>query len=85
MIKKFLLISTLMLIVGQSALALKGNRPNILFIITDDQSWEHLGCYGDPAVRTPNIDRLANKGVRFEHAYCAAPSCSPSRAAIITG
>lgn len=84
MIKKLLLLSTL-LFISQSALALKGSRPNILFIITDDQSWEHLGCYGDPAVRTPTIDRLANEGVRFEHAYCAAPSCSPSRAAIITG
>ena len=60
-------------------------RPNFLFIITDDQSWEHVGCYGDPAVRTPSIDRLAKQGTRFTNAYCAAPSCSPSRAAILTG
>jgi len=60
-------------------------KPNILFIITDDQSWEHAGCYGDKAIRTPAIDRLAREGVRFEHAYCAAPSCSPSRAGILTG
>jgi len=60
-------------------------RPNILFIITDDQSWEHTGCYGDKAVRTPNIDKLAEEGVKFNHAYCAAPSCSPSRAGILTG
>ena len=60
-------------------------KPNILFIITDDQSWEHAGCYGDKALRTPSIDRLANEGVRFENAYCAAPSCSPSRAGIFTG
>lgn len=59
--------------------------PNLLLIITDDQSWEHAGCYGDKAVRTPAMDRLAENGVRFEHAYCAAPSCSPSRAAILTG
>jgi uncharacterized sulfatase len=59
--------------------------PNILFIITDDQSWEHLGCYGDKAVRTPNIDTLAWQGVLFKNAYCAAPSCSPSRASILTG
>lgn len=60
-------------------------RPNILFIITDDQSWEHLGSYGDKAVRTPAIDALAREGVRFENAYTAAPSCSPSRAGILTG
>ncbi|MCP4313109.1 MAG: sulfatase-like hydrolase/transferase, partial [Bacteroidetes bacterium] len=60
-------------------------RPNILFIITDDQSWEHLGSYGDEAVRTPAIDKLATEGVRFENAYTAAPSCSPSRAGILTG
>ncbi len=59
--------------------------PNILFVITDDQSFEHVGCYGDQAVRTPAIDRLAGEGVRFTNAYCAAPSCSPSRAGILTG
>jgi len=60
-------------------------RPNILFVITDDQSWEHAGCYGDQAVRTPAIDKLATGGVKFNNAYCAAPSCSPSRAGILTG
>ncbi len=60
-------------------------RPNILFVITDDQSWEHNGCYGDQAIRTPAIDKLATDGVRFNNAYCAAPSCSPSRAGILTG
>ncbi len=59
--------------------------PNVLLIITDDQSWEHLGCYGDQAVSTPYIDRLAREGVRFEQAYTPCPSCSPSRAAILTG
>lgn len=59
--------------------------PNILFIMTDDQSWRHLGCYGDSAVRTPAMDDLAARGARFTNAYCAAPSCSPSRAAILTG
>ena len=60
-------------------------RPNMLFIITDDQSWEHLGCYGDQAVRTPNVDQLATNGIRFQNAYTACPSCSPSRAGILTG
>ena len=60
-------------------------KPNILLVITDDQSWEHAGSYGDRAVRTPSIDRLSREGIRFENAYTACPSCSPSRAAILTG
>ena len=60
-------------------------KPNILLVITDDQSWEHVGSYGDRAVQTPYIDQLSREGIRFEHAYAACPSCSPSRAAILTG
>lgn len=60
-------------------------KPNILLVITDDQSWEHAGCYGDQVIRTPSIDRLSREGIRFENAYTACPSCSPSRAAILTG
>jgi N-sulfoglucosamine sulfohydrolase len=59
-------------------------RPNILICIADDWS-PHAGVYGDKVVKTPNIDRLAQKGVVFRNAFCAAPSCSPSRAAILTG
>lgn len=75
----------LLLVSMSTAIAAASERPNILFIITDDQSWQHVGCYGDPAVRTPAMDDLAARGVRFTNAYCAAPSCSPSRAAILTG
>ena len=60
-------------------------RPNILVAIADDWSWLHAGAYGDPAVRTPTIDRLAREGMRFTHAFVAAPSCTPSRAALLTG
>jgi arylsulfatase A-like enzyme len=60
-------------------------RPNILFLIADDWSYPHAGIYGDPTVRTPTFDRLANEGALFENAYCAAPSCSPSRASILLG
>jgi arylsulfatase A-like enzyme len=60
-------------------------RPNILFIYTDDQSWNTLGCYnGWPWVHTPNIDRLAKEGVRFTQAYGEA-WCAPSRACVMTG
>ncbi|WP_404310605.1 sulfatase family protein [Neorhodopirellula lusitana] len=59
-------------------------RPNILFCIADD--WGvHAGAYGDKVVKTPTFDRLASDGVVFEHAYVSAPSCTPSRAAILTG
>jgi arylsulfatase A-like enzyme len=60
-------------------------KPNILFLIADDWSYPHAGIYGDPVVRTPTFDRLAEEGALFQHAYTAAPSCSASRAAILTG
>ena len=59
--------------------------PNILLAISDDQSWMHVGAYGDAGVHTPAFDRVAAEGVRFDYAYCAAPSCAPSRAALLTG
>ena len=60
-------------------------RPNVLILMSDNHSWNHVGCYGDPTVRTPNIDRVAEQGVRFTHAFCPAPSCTPARAAMLTG
>lgn len=59
--------------------------PNIVFIIADDLSWAHLGAYGSDEVRTPNLDRLAREGVVFENAFVSTPSCTPSRASILTG
>lgn len=59
-------------------------RPNVLFIAVDDLRPE-LGCYGNPVVKTPNLDRLAQRGVVFTRAYCPQAVCSPSRAAILTG
>ena len=60
-------------------------RPNILFCIADDWGWPHAGAYGDPVVRTPTFDRVAREGVLFRQAYVSSPSCTPSRAAILTG
>ena len=60
-------------------------KPNVVFLIADDWSYPHAGAYGDPVVRTPTFDRLANEGALFNNAYCASPSCSPSRASILTG
>ncbi|MEM7575146.1 MAG: sulfatase [Bacteroidota bacterium] len=59
--------------------------PNILLLIADDWSYPHAGAYGDETVRTPTFDRLAEEGVLFEQAFISSPSCSPSRAAILTG
>jgi arylsulfatase A-like enzyme len=60
-------------------------RPNILFCLADDWSWPHAGAYGDKVIRVPAFDKLARDGVLFTHAFSAAPSCTPSRASILTG
>jgi arylsulfatase A-like enzyme len=53
--------------------------------MSDNHYADHLRCYGDPVVKTPNIDQAAVQGVRFTNAFCAAPSCSPTRAGLLTG
>src|SRR6266853_329165 len=65
--------------------AAAAERPNVLFILCDDLRPYALGCYGSPHVRTPNIDRLAAEGVRFQNSFCTTSLCSPSRASILTG
>jgi len=61
------------------------DRPNIVFILADDLGWSDLACYGDKFHETPNIDRLAEQGMRFTDAYAACAVCSPTRASIMTG
>lgn len=58
---------------------------NIIVFIADDVSWDDLGCYGNTQVKTPNIDKLAKEGLKFDNFYLTASSCSPSRNSIITG
>ncbi len=67
-----------------SGISLAGEQPNILLIVSEDNGPE-LGCYGEPSVKTPVLDRLANEGVRFENAFVPQAGCSQSRAALLTG
>ena len=60
-------------------------RPNILWITTDEQRFDCVGCYGNPVIRTPHMDRLAHEGVRFVRGYVQNPMCMPSRMALMTG
>lgn len=72
-------------ILGGVCLGQSDTLPNILFIMIDDLGWTDLHCQGNTALETPHIDRLATQGMRFTDAYAAAPVCSPTRAAIMSG
>ena len=63
----------------------ESRKPNVIFILTDDQGPWALGCTGNSDIRTPNLDALAENGMRFENFFCASPVCSPSRASFLTG
>jgi arylsulfatase A len=69
---------------GLAAESTNSRPPNFVFILVDDLGPEQLGCYGNPTVKTPNIDRLASEGMRFKTCY-TAPVCSPSRVLLLTG
>lgn len=68
-----------------SMTAMAQQRPNIIYIFTDQQTASAMSCTGNPDLKTPNMDRLAANGVRFENAYCSAPLSGPSRSAMFTG
>lgn len=63
----------------------KEEKVNILFVLADDWSYPYAGIYGNKELKTPNLDAIASKGTVFTHAFCSAPSCTPSRASILTG
>ena len=84
MIKQALLLSYAF-IAGLSLLVQAGERPNILWLTSEDNNVNWIGCYGNPHVNSPNIDQLATEGFRYTHAYANAPVCAPSRSTWITG
>ena len=68
-----------------SNLEASDQRPNVIVLLADDLGVGDLGCFGNDSMRTPNIDRLCNEGVKFTHHLAAAALCTPSRAALMTG
>lgn len=79
-----LLLATL-IVIAFSGVGEGSERPNFVFFLADDISQDDFGCYGHPTIKTPNIDALATRGMRFDNAYLTISSCSPSRCSIITG
>ena len=69
---------------GSPAIAKQSKKTNILWIFAEDAS-AHIGCYGETAIKTPNLDALAEQGIRFENAFVTCPVCSPCRSAFVTG
>lgn len=63
----------------------QAQRPNIIYIMTDDLGYADLSCYGRKDYQTPNLDKLASQGIKFMNAYAAAPLCTPTRVAFMTG
>ena len=80
------LLATLSLVFAlMSSAPAAEKRPNFLFIIFDDLSWDSVGAYGNTWIKTPNLDRLAKEGALFRHAFTSNPKCSPCRASILIG
>ena len=72
-------------LLAQNAYSQVKNKPNIIFIMCDDMGYGDLGCYGQPYISTPNIDKLAKNGMRFTQTYAGSPVSAPSRASLMTG
>jgi arylsulfatase A-like enzyme len=77
--------NTQLILGGASVAPAAPRRPNVIFVLTDDQRWDSMGCAGHPFLKTPNMDRLAREGARFTNAFVTTSLCSPSRASFLTG
>ena len=81
---RLLFTSCLLAVISCACSAVEAARGNIVMFVVDDQGRD-AGCYGNKAIKTPNLDRLAADGTVFQHAYCTTASCSASRSVILTG
>lgn len=79
------LVALLLIVASAAPVVGSDRRPNFIIFVADDMAWNDCGAYGHPGIRTPNIDRLAREGLRFDRAYLTCSSCSPSRSSILTG
>lgn len=75
----------LMMFMGCASGAMASEKPNILYILTDDLGFNQVGAYGNTPIKTPNLDQMAANGLRFDHAYSSNTVCSPSRVGLMTG
>ena len=78
-------VAAMAILAKRRALAARAKKPNLLFIMTDQQRWDAMSCAGNKVLETPNLDRLAREGVKFSSAYSAQPICVPARAVLLTG
>jgi arylsulfatase A-like enzyme len=83
--KRSVLLLTLILIVFCSVSAKETKRPNIILVMADDQGWGQTSYNNHPILKTPNLDKMAENGIRFNRFYAGAPVCSPTRASVLTG
>ena len=84
-LNKWTAMSMLIIASSINSIAETAERPNLVFILSDDQSVPHLGCLGEKGIHTPNLDRFASQGMLFDKQFCGAPQCVPSRATFLTG
>ena len=80
-----LLLTLLIILLLSCKQIIDNTPPNVILIMTDDQGWGQTGFYNHPVLKTPNLDAMAENGIRFDRFYAAAPVCSPTRASILTG
>ncbi len=81
--KQFITVLALLVFLGGPARA--ADKPNLVFILSDDLAMGDLGCYGQKLIKTPHLDRMAREGTRYSQAYCGTSVCAPSRASLMTG